>query len=387
MLRTQLTQSGGGQAMFPATETCTTPETPRWWIGVIIVSLIASFASRGSLAGDTNLAEQSKFALKELGLPGASGLVSLDYFAYDPHTERLWVPASNTGKVAIIDARTDTVTSIDGFRTAAVEFKGKHPVVGPTSVALGQGVVYIGNRADSTICVVTATTLRVGECIPIGSPGGGISEAPDSLTYVPQTRELWVTRGVPPLEIPSSDRAITVLDASQPLHLKPKDKIPLEASAEGFAVDAVRGRFYTSLEEQGTTVAIDVHRHTIVARWQSGCDEPHGLALDAPHGILFVACNARVVTLDVAHGGGAIDSSEIGAGLDNIDYLATKNLLYAAAADAAVLTVLGVDKSGKLTQLRSVPTVRGARGVVVDSGGHAYVMDPYGGRILKVSLQ
>lgn len=189
------------------------------------------------------------------------------------------------------------------------------------------------------------------------------------------------------MEVPSFDRAITVLDASDPAHLKPKDKIPLGASAEGFAVDGMRGRFYTSLEEQGTTVAIDVHRHKIIARWQSGCDEPHGLALDAPRGILFVACKARVVALDIAHDRGVVGYSETGDGLDNIDYLPAKGLLYAAASDAAVLTVDHVDQSGKFTRVRTVPTVRGARGVVVDSEGHAYVMDPFGGRILKVSLQ
>jgi YVTN family beta-propeller protein len=338
------------------------------------------------LSEDAKTAGGATFSLKELRLPGASGLVSLDYFAYDPHTHRLWVPASNTGRVAIIDAQTDVVTSIDGLRTAKVDFAGKQPVLGPSSVALGHEVVYVGNRADSTICVIDTVTLKVGECVPVGSPGR-LAEAPDALIYVPETRELWVTRGVPPMDVPSLDRAITVLDASDPAHLKPKDKIPLGASAEGFAVDGTRGRFYTSLEEQGTTVAIDVHRHTIVARWQSGCDEPHGLALDAPGGILFVACKARVVAMDIAHDRGIVGYGETGDGLDNIDYLPTKELLYAAASEAAVLTVDHVDKSGKFTRVRTVPTVRGARGVVVDSEGHAYVMDPFGGRILKVSLQ
>jgi DNA-binding beta-propeller fold protein YncE len=373
--------------MFPARAASAMPKNSCRRTSVLISSLVAGFAAAGVLAEDAKIVDPSKFTLKPLPLPGASGLVSLDYFAYDPHSQRFWVPASNTGRVAIIDARTDTVTSIEGFRTAAVDFRGKHPVMGPSSVALGDGVVYVGNRADSTICVISAATLKVGDCVPIGSPGGGISEAPDSLTYVPQTRELWVTRGVPPLEIPSSDRAITVLDASEPSHLKPKDKIPLDASAEGFAVDPARGRFYTSLEEQRTTIGIDLRRHSIVARWQSGCDEPHGLALDASHGILLVACNARVVAVDVAHDGRVMGSIETGAGLDNIDYLPVKRLLYAAAAEAAVLIVAHVDESGKFARVETVPTVRGARGVVVDSGGHAYVMDPLGGRILKVSLQ
>ena len=381
----RLPPHGRARLMYPAT-TRIFPLNSPWRVRALATSVVACFASAVVLADNANTPAEPKFTLKGLALPGAAGTVSLDYFAYDPRGRRLWVPASNTGRVILIDGRTDAVTSIDGFPTLEVEFKGKRPSVGPTSIALGDGTVYVGNRGDSTICAINAITLKIGECVAVASPDAGMSAAPDSLTYVAATRELWLTRGVPPLDIPSSDAAITVLDVSDPSHVKPKDKIVLGASAEGFAVDAVRGRFYTSLEEEGTTVAIDVHSHKIVARWHSGCDEPHGLALDATGGVLFVACKARVVAMDVAHGGRSLGSLDTGAGLDNIDYLPAKHLLYAAAAEAAVLTVARVDESGALSATQTVPTVRGARGVVVDPGGHAYLIDPLGGRILKVSF-
>ena len=94
-----------------------------------------------------------------------------------------------------------------------------------------------------------------------------------------------------------------------------------------------------------------------------------------------------IAAVDVAHGGGPVGSVDTGAGLDNIDYLPAQRLLYAAAAEAAVLTVIRVDEAGRFTPVRTVPTAKGARGVVVDSKGDAYVMDPIGGRILKVSLR
>ena len=329
----------------------------------------------------------ARFVVKELALPGANGLVSLDYFIFDPASHRLWVPASNTGSVDIIDGNTNQVSALAGFPTAQVEYKGKHPVFGPSSVTLGDGVVYVGNRGNSTMCVIDAHALKIGECLAIGSPAEGLSAAPDALTYVAAVRELWVTRGVPPMVVPSSDRAITVLDASEPTHLRFKGKIALGASAEGFAVDNQRGRFYTSLEERGETVSIDMHRHEIVARWRSGCDEPHGLALDAARGILFVACTARVVTMDVARGGRILGSIDTGAGLDNIDYLPSMKMLYAAAADAAVLTLARVDEHGIPSRVAVIPTVKGARGVVVDSEGNAYVIDPLRGRVLKVTLR
>lgn len=327
------------------------------------------------------------FSRVEFALPGARGLVSLDYFVFDSANHRLWVPASNTGSVMIIDDETDQVTSITGFRTAQVDFMGKRPVMGPTSVTLGDRVAYVGNRGDSTVCVVDARTLKPGECRAIGSASQGLAAAPDALTYVAATQELWVTRGVPPLDVPSIDSAITLFDASSPRDLRQKATIPLGASAEGFAVDNLRQRFYTSLEEKGETVGIDVRTHKIANHFHSGCDEPHGLALDEARGILFVACMARVVSIDVAHKGEVLGSLDTGSGLDNIDYLPSRHLLFAAAAEAAVLTVARVDDHGGLHKVAGWPTEKGARGVVVDSKASAFVMDPYGARILKFTAQ
>jgi hypothetical protein len=353
----------------------------------LATGLIALYALAQTVvaADQPDTGVEPRYTRRELPLPGAHGLISLDYFVFDRAARRLWVPASNTGAVVVVDARSGRTRSIGGFHTAQVEFMGKQPLVGPTSVTLGEGVAYVGNRGDSTVCVIEARTLKLGACTAIASPAAGLAAAPDAVTYVAPTRELWVTRGVPPLNVASFDHAITVLDASPGAGLRAKDKITLEASAEGFAVDAARGRFYTSLEEQGETVGIDIRTHQIVARWYSGCDQPHGLALDAARGILFVACMARVVSMDVAHDGRVLGDLETGSGLDNIDYLASKHLLYAAAADAAVLTIARVDAGGAAHRIAQWPTAKGARGVVVDADGNAYVMDPYGGRILKFS--
>src|SRR5579872_6050176 len=69
-----------------------------------------------------------RFSRVDFVLPGARGTVSLDYFIFDSANHRLWVPASNTGAVTIIDDDTDQVTSLTGFRTAQVDFMGKRPV-------------------------------------------------------------------------------------------------------------------------------------------------------------------------------------------------------------------------------------------------------------------
>src|SRR6266699_81179 len=252
------------------------------------IALIQIIWTSGVNAADTN------YELKPINLPGATGTVALDYVAYDRATGKLWVPASNTGSVDVIDEATDAVAQVTGFKTGEVELRGRK--------------------------VIVAHTLERGECLEVAPISAGRAAAPDGVVYVAATRELWITTGAPPLGISSADKSIQVFDASDPRHLKLKTKIPLNGSAEGYAVDNQRGLFYTNVEETGKTVAIDVRSHKVVSEWETGSSDLQGLALDGARGLLFVACGDHVVSLDAAHGGKIIDSLQTGAGLDNIDY-------------------------------------------------------------------
>ena len=325
----------------------------------------------------------SDYELKPIPLPGASGVVSLDYFAYDRSTGKLWVPASNTGNVDVIDENSDAVSQVSGFKTGEVELRGRKVPLGPTAVSIGDGVVYIGNRGDSSLCVIDAQSLKREGCLEVALPSAGPSAAPDAVVYIAATKELWITTGAPPIGVASADRTIQVFDASKPSHLKLKLKIPLDGSAEGYAVDNQSGVFYTNIEEAGKTVAIDVRSHKVVSTWKVH-DDLQGLALDSARGFLFVACGDHVVSLDIAHGGRVADSLVTGAGLDNIDFSSEKKLLYAAASVTATLSIIEVGDDGKFRLKALVPTVKGARGVVAGKGETAYLIDPAEGRILKL---
>jgi DNA-binding beta-propeller fold protein YncE len=145
----------------------------------------------------------------------------------------------------------------------------------------------------------------------------------------------------------------------------------------------MHGRFYTNIEETGQTVAIDVRKRSIVSTWRS-CNDPSGVAVDSKRGFVFVACSDRVIVLDPAHDGRVAGSIATGSGVDNIDYDSETGLLYAAAADTAQLTVARVGDDGKPSLFGVIETAKGARSVVVGSNGAAYLIDPIGGRILKV---
>jgi len=324
------------------------------------------------------------YSVKKLPLPGANGLVTLDYFAYDPASGRVWVPAGNIGSVDVIDAKTDAITSVEGFTVASVELKGKQRQLGPSSVAVGDGVVYTGNRADSTVCIIDAKALKKGDCITFAPVSAGMAAAPDGLIYIASTKELWGTSGAPPLGISAAEPGLKIFSASDPKHLVPAGRIPLPGSAEGYAEDRHHGLFYTNLEESGQTVAIDTRAHKIVSTWKS-CEDPSGVAVDAKRGLVFVACTDHVIVLDTRHGGQKVGSIQVGAGIDNIDYSEEAGLLYAAASDAAVLVVVKVGNDpAKPEMVATIPTVKGARSVIAGANGRAYLIDPYGGAILKV---
>jgi DNA-binding beta-propeller fold protein YncE len=299
-------------------------------------------------------APASNYELKPISLPGATGAVALDYFAYDPATGKLWVPASNTGSVDVIDQKTDAVSQVSGFKTGEIERRGRKVTLGPTAASIGDGVVYIGNRGDATLCVIDAKTLACGECVPLSTD---YSITPDGVLYVAATKEVWITTRPVSSSNVEAAKALQVFDASDPRHLKRKTKTPLDGLGEGYAADNGRGLFYTNVEDTGTTVAVDVRTKKIVSKWNPDSADVGGLALDSARGFLFVACGDHVVNLDAGHDGKIIDSLLTGAGLDNIDYSADRKIIYAAAGQAATLTIAEVGDDGKFHLKATVPTV------------------------------
>src|SRR6185436_910030 len=137
-----------------------------------------------------------------IALPGspADGLW-LDYLAMNSARHRVWVPAGSTGNTVVIDTRTQAVRLVEGFPTTEVERRGQKRLVGPSSATVGDGVVYVGNRGDSSVCAVDATTLARGGCVTIPS-------MPDGVAYVARTKEVWVTT--------PRDQSIVILDVSTP---------------------------------------------------------------------------------------------------------------------------------------------------------------------------
>ncbi|HEX3344043.1 MAG TPA: hypothetical protein VHS09_05690 [Polyangiaceae bacterium] len=311
----------------------------------------------------------AQLTFKPVALPGVTAPASLDYLVYDGAHARVWVPVGNTGSADVYDIAAGTFARVDGFKTAEREYKGKTRTMGPSAVAIGDGFAYVGDRATGEVCPVDEAKLTLGKCLKLPSPGDGVE-------YVPSAKEVWVTT--------PRAQTITVLDASRPDALKLKTAIKLDGSPEGYAVDATRGLFLTNLEDKNKTVLVDVKTHKPKATWSLDCgsDGPRGIATDAEHGFVFVACTDHLLVLDGANGGAKLATLDTGAGVDNIAWLAPQRLLYAAAGKAAKLTVARIDDKGQPTVVATGASTEGARNGVADASGNAYLADPLNGRLL-----
>ena len=77
-----------------------------------------------------------------LPLPdNGTGDVSMDYIAFDPATNSLWVPGGNTGAVDVVDVTTSKVRQISNLPTSQVQARGGTRVLGPSGVSIGEGEI------------------------------------------------------------------------------------------------------------------------------------------------------------------------------------------------------------------------------------------------------
>jgi DNA-binding beta-propeller fold protein YncE len=335
-----------------------------WHSLVPVLLLVASLAALHVVAASPAAA----IAIHSVQLPGGPP-VSMDYLAYDASAKRLWVPAGNTGKVDVLDVESGQLHAVDGFPTVVKEGRGGKRVVGPSSVAIGPGVAYVGNRAGNAVCAVDARTLSRGACVALPA-------APDGLVYVAPTHEVWAT--VPAL------KELVILDVAAGAPAI-KEAIPLEGKPEGYAVDAAHGLYFTNLEDRDQTLAFDVRTRKLQSRWPTGCGSagPRGMAFDVADRLLLVACTDGAVAFDAA--GGAVRSRVVaGAGVDNVDYAPATRTLFVASGKTAELQLFHVAANGQMSLASRAPTAAGARVVVADELSRGYVADSAGGRVVVV---
>jgi len=303
-----------------------------------------------------------------LPLPGGEGGIGFDDLMFSPALHRVLAPAGRTGKLVLIDPKTQKLESIAGFSTETDKFGGGHGE-GTTSADTGAGLIFASDRGRSEVAIVDPKTSKLAGTTKLA---GG----PDYVRWVEPAGELWVTEpGKKQIERFALDKG----------KLVNRGAIAVPGGPESLVIDATRGRAYTHTWTDATVV-IDLAKRKEVARWVNGCKASRGIALDEKRGLLFVGCDeGKATVLDVAHDGKQLATAPTGKGVDIIAYSPALAHLYVPGGDSATLTILGVSAGGKLAVLGSVAVAADSHCVAADDAGHAYVCDPKRGALLVVT--
>jgi DNA-binding beta-propeller fold protein YncE len=303
-------------------------------------------------------------------LPNGSAGIGFDDLRYSSALHRVLAPAGRSGNLALVDPDSLAVTAISGFSETG-EYDGSHDF-GATSVDEAPGLLFVTDRTSGKLTVLDANTHAVVASARIGA-------GPDYVRYVAATNELWVTE-------PDASRievfSLPAGGAPDPVSV---GTIPVDNGPESLVIDESAGRAYTH-RWQSSTVVIDVKSRKIIAEWPNGCASSRGLAVDEGRKFFFAGCSEGTVSvLDAAHGGRILSSIARGSGFDVIGYNPTLGHVYAAGTSCACLVILGVSGTGALSFLGRFHATSSAHCAAADDEGHAWVCDPDGGELLRVT--
>jgi DNA-binding beta-propeller fold protein YncE len=271
-------------------------------------------------------------------LPGQP--VRFDYTSIDPQSGRLYVAHMDGDELLVFDTRTRRVL-------ASIHAPGVHGVLAVPAL----GRVFASATNDHEALTIDTRTDRVVARAPAGS-------YPDGLAYDSAERRIFVSD--------ENGGRETVLNASG----KRIAMISLGGEAGNVQYDASSGHVLVDVQTRDDIAVIDPRSNRVIRRVSlPGCDHDHGLLVDAPHRLAFVACdgNAMLLTLDLRTMK-IVGRGLVGANPDVLAYDSSNRRLY-VSAESGVVAVFRED-SGGLTKLGQAFLATEAHTVAVDPRTH-----------------
>lgn len=319
-----------------------------------VAAMAAVFAGLGLLA--TAAAPASGGlplqTIANVTLPGPSN--RFDYASIDPTAGRLWLAHMNAGRLLSFDLRHRRVVG-------TVAAPGVHGVI----VVPQARRVYASATDDHELLTIDARTGRVLRRAPAG-------EYPDGLAYDPVHRKVYVSDesgGVEAVFSRDGRRVATV---------------PLGGEAGNVKWDPSAGRILVDVQTRDEVDIIDPRSDRVVRRVHlAGCDHPHGLYVDAPRRLAFVACdgNARLFTLDLERLR-PTGVQTVGESPDVLAFDPGLRRLYVAAESGEVAVFS--ERGRRLVKLGQALLADEAHTVAVDPRTHLVYFPLEGGPVLRV---
>jgi DNA-binding beta-propeller fold protein YncE len=280
--------------------------------------LIGLLACHGRAGGPPLLRE-----VADVPLPGAAS--RFDYASLDAGSSLLYLNHMGAGEVVIFDTRARRVVAV---------LKGFPRCTGILAVP-SLGRIFVSAAGEGKAVAVDAKSRAVLARMEAG-------RFPDGIAYESGAHLLFVSD--------ESGRAVTVLD---PVALREVSRIPIGGEAGNTQADEVDHLVYTNDQTHGDLVVIDPVKLQITARIPLGLKGNHGLCLDAPRHLAFIASEdeARLLAMDLRTRKVAA-SFKVGKGPDVLAFDPGTRRLF-VASESGVLSVFhetdaGLAKEGGL---------------------------------------
>jgi DNA-binding beta-propeller fold protein YncE len=310
-------------------------------------SLSAPLLLLAAMAASSAPASAQSFKVAKYSIGGDGGT---DYVTAEPGTGRVFVPRGNHLMV------------VDGATGKVIGDIADTPRMHGVGLAAKWNHGFTTNAGDSTVTMFDLKTLAPIKKIRI--PRGGLDgifydDFSDRIILANHSRPIGTAVAVDP----NSGDIVGTAELE-------------DNSPEGVASDG-KGRLFINNEGKNTIQVIDAKTMTVLQSWPiAPCDGPTGLAYDKGSNRIFAGCGKTSVVVD-ASSGKVVATIANGDGVDALGWDAAQKLIYIPAGRDGNVTVVHQDTPDTYTVVATVPTMRGAKTIAVDTVRHvAYLFQP-----------
>lgn len=293
------------------------------------LATVAVLASAGALPLKT---------VATLPLPG--GASRLDYASIDSQRHRLFIAHLGGGLVIVFDTKTRRVVK-------SIPAPGAHGVL----VVPELGMVFATATDSHELLTIDERTLKVVARAPAG-------DYPDGIAWDPDHRRVYVSDETGGIE--------TVFSAAG----RRLGTVQLGGEAGNVQYDSGSRRVLVDVQSRSDLAVIDPRSGRVTRRVAlPGCPHPHGLLVDAPRRLAFVACdtNATLLTLDLDRLK-VIGKATVGGSPDVLAFDTSLRRLYVASESGEVAVF--AERGHGLAKLGQGFVAPAAHVVAVDSRTH-----------------
>jgi DNA-binding beta-propeller fold protein YncE len=226
---------------------------------IFLVLAIGLEATRLSNAADSPKSVPLK-KVTDIPMPGPA--VRFDYQSLDATQGRLYISHMNANQLVVFDTnKREVVANLDGFSSV-------HGVWAVPEL----GRVYASVTGEHKVAAVDTKTLQTLAKV-------GPVKYPDGIAYAPGPQRVFVSDEHGDVDAVIDTKTNSLLAS-----------IPLDGGAGNTVYDSGSGHILVAVHEKNELVAIDPASLRIIGRYpMTGIESPHGIALDQPGRLAFVA--------------------------------------------------------------------------------------------------